>query len=157
MIREHLPRWIYASVAKFVKENANGWPVYVENIDELRINASKYIELRIDGPYLYPQGSKGEYRAEVEVNIFMAWQRNQANVYEFQTMAGHLSKLLLQDICVYKLGKESVDDKSLFSESLKIRTEEGCQYSNLGPAENTQDKFEGVIETHYMMTFDDPE
>lgn len=157
MIRHHVPRWLKATVAKYLKENANGWTLHIEGVTERQNGTTdKYIELRTDGPFFSQRGTKGDYFAEYEINLLVGWQFNPKNVYELETMCGHLASILGQDICILKIGPETVDDETYF-ETLKFSSEEGVSINNLGPIDHNVPKYEVTIEAHYNFHFVDRE
>lgn len=153
---KHLKRWIQASLVKQIRPlMGDGIALFVEGEDRLTNKKPKWAELRIDGPYLEPKGSKGEFSAYIEVNLLGDSTRNESNVYERQALQGYLAFLLARDFCIYRTGNEpprGTDDGSYF-ETMLLLAHEQIKVSDFGQIDSNTQVYQCVAEAHYEMTF----
>lgn len=153
-IKQDLPRWIKASVARLVKQNSNGWPIFIEEVDvENQQKDPKSISLRVDGPSYAFQGTQTENEAYFQVNIVLTWQLNPQNAYELDDQIGHFVELLNKVICIYKIGK-TTDDGSLWKPA-QCRYEETFDVMRTGPIDPITQKYEVIIEASYKINFEE--
>lgn len=152
---KHLERWITASLITALSKRSSGKKVYLEGMDRLTNKEKEFIELRIDGPYLDPCGSKGEYYAYMEVNLLCTSSRNEANAFAATNLRGVMLHMLNTDICVYRtgnVGKETIDDESLVG-TMKLLSVDKIKASNFGQIDPATQAYQAVAEAHYEMYF----
>jgi hypothetical protein len=153
----HIKRWITASIKHHLERNflTEGLYLYVEGDDRLTNDKREYLELRIDGPYVKPNGSKGEYCAYVEVNILSNVTRKEEEGYNRENIQGVILHMLAYDICVYKMGnvgKKTIDDESQFG-ILQLIPSDQIKLSDFGMIDPNTEVYQAVGEAHYEMYF----
>lgn len=158
---KHIKRWTFASYIKNIKARLEqGFDLFVEGDDRLTAKLPKHFELRMDGPYITPCGTKGEYRAYIEVNLLGNSTRNESNRYERQNLQGLLQNYLNQDFCVYRTGNQNlvpeIDDGSFF-EVFKLITVDQIKVSDFGMIDPSTTVYQCVAEAHYELFFTDTE
>lgn len=132
-----------------------GKPLFVEGDDRLTSEQYQHIEFRLDGPYIKPCGSKGEFRAYIEVNLLCNSTRNEQNVYDRENLQGILLQALNRDFCIYKIGnvgKEDADDSSMF-ETMKLIPHDEIKLSDFGRVDTNTEIYMAVAEAHYEMYY----
>ena len=154
---KHIKRWIKASALQEFRKHLSGMPLYVEGEDKVA-NDRKHIEFRIDGPYVKPHGTAGNYRAYVEINLLGNSTRSNDNVYERENLQGLMLSVLMRDFCVYKIGNKNSravqvpeDDGSLL-EVMLLMTSEDIKVSDFGRID-TAEVYQATAEAHYEMFF----
>jgi len=151
----NLKRWIKASAIKAFKDEAGGQQLFIEGEDRRTDKSASHLELRIDGPYCTPNGSKGEWRAYVEINVLVNSTRNQENIYDRENLQGISQQMLNRDICVYKIGNvgtNDADDESLFG-VLQLMPGDQIKLSDFGNVDDHAELYQAVAEAHYTMYF----
>jgi hypothetical protein len=151
---KYLKRWIQASIVKVIRPLlGDGITLFVEGEDRPK-GTPKHAELRIDGPHLRTVGSKGEYQAEIIVNLVGDSTRNESNIYDRQNLAGTLQWLLNRDFCIYRVGntKAGTDDGSLVDVML-LQPSEQIKLSDFGQTGAALQLYQCVAEAFYIMTF----
>lgn len=152
---ENLKRWIVASFWTELKSRLTGAPLFVEGDDRLTNRSANFFELRIDGPYTKPYGSKGEYCSYIEVNILATSTRDEGNRYTRENMQGIAAQALNKDFCIYKtgnVGKNAADDESLVG-VMKLLPLDAIKTSDFGQIDSNTNVFQSVTEAHYEMHF----
>lgn len=150
-----LIRWVRASYIKALKPLLEGKPLYVEGDQRLTNQTDQSIEIRIDGPYLTPVGTRGEYRAYIEVNLLVNSGYNQKNRYEADNLRGLLMNALNRDFCIYRTGnniQEETDDNSLVG-VMQLIPSQMIKVSNFGQINPDAKVNQSVAEAHYEMYF----
>jgi hypothetical protein len=151
----NLKRWISASYRKQLRKLLSGASLFVEGEDRQTSLTPDHYELRIDGPYVKPNGTKGEYCAYIEVNILCNSTRDQANVYKKENLQGVASEALTRDFCIYKTGNEEsneADDGSLVG-LMQLIPHEAIKTSEFGMIDPNTEVYQSVVEAHYEMFF----
>lgn len=153
---KHLKRWTLASIIKTLRPLLEqGFDMFVEGDDRFVKLNPKHFELRVDGPYIYPIGAKGEYRAYIEVNLLGNVTRDESNRYTRQNMQGFLTYLLNRDFCIWKTGnqgKDPADDGTMF-ETFVLKASDQIKLSDFGQIDTSVQVFQCVAEAHYEMYF----
>ena len=106
-------RWIYTSIAKHFNTTIatpNSLYLYIAGRSDDTGKKSEFIELRVS-PIQTTEISKNNYKINVTIDVLYSVQLVPEDSYRAQTVAG-LIENAITDICVYKYGKESVDDDS---------------------------------------------
>lgn len=150
-IRE-VPRWTHLSVRKQFVNAVENAPVFFEEAFKTTYVEPLYIELRIDGPYCTPVGTRNEYEAYIEVNALVTAAFDEQDTMKIQNLVGVVTVALSKDFCVYKLGPNSWDDKTFF-ESYQLISDDNIQVSNFGQIDPTNKIFQTSVEAHYRMRF----
>ena len=107
-------RWIFASIAKAMKEVAEdcGLPCLVDPLDERAaqfMDADNNVTVRISGPS-DQETTKGYHKLMVDVNVLiMGVLGGPENAYNIFTWAGRFSEALTESIPVYNYGSEEGD------------------------------------------------
>jgi hypothetical protein len=151
----NIKRWIKASYIQEIKKYLTGANLYIEGEDQLTDRDPKHFELRIDGPYIKPCGSKGEFRAFVEVNILVNSTRSEENIYERENLQSIAAHALNRDFCIYKtgnVGKDIADDETLLSVMQLLPSDE-IKISDFGKIDTNTEVYQSTVEAHYEMYF----
>ena len=129
--------------------------VFVEGQDRSSSTRNSHFEIRLDGPYTDPCGSRGEYRSYVEVNILVSSTRDESDIYRVDNMKGVAAEALNKDFCIYKVGnvgKNEQDDESLVG-IMKLLPVERIKVSDFGMIDSNTEVYQAVAEAHYEMYF----
>lgn len=154
-INPSLQRWVKASMIKQLKDLLKGKPTFIEGMDRQTSKVPNHFEVRLDGPYFKACGSRGEWRAFIEVNILVNTTRDEKNIYLQDNMKGIATAALSQSFCIYKtgnVGKEDGDDGTLFGHML-LDTKDEIKVSEFGMIDTNTEVFQAVVEAHYEMYF----
>lgn len=118
-VNQNWARWIFASLAKYLKEVATEHevPALVEGVDDRTdavMDASSHVEIGITGPFSR-EASRGYYilRVGVRVLIQSRMDKPPANRYTPQQIAGYYHEALDAVIAVYRYGNGPDDDQTL--------------------------------------------
>lgn len=152
---EHLKRWIVFSLFQDLKKLANGKFLYLEGEDNLNNKEAEHLELRIDGPYTKPCGSKGEYSAFIEVNILASSTRKEDNGADRFNLQGLMAHMLNRDFCIRRTGnegKEPADDGTTVG-TMQLLPVDQIKVSDFGQIDTSTQLFQSVAEAHYEMYF----
>ncbi len=144
-------RWITASVFKHIDGRRGGIPVYIEGQVRTTQEEFKFFEMRLGGPHATPNGSSGEYKLYVEVNILCQSNVDEKDVYLLKKLLGIAQQALNADICVFKYGDEPGDDPDAYVGVLKLETSEPIEVHDFGQIEPTIKTVQGSSEAHYCM------
>jgi len=151
---KHLKRWIQASIVKTLRPLIEqGFEIFVEGEDRSTNKSPKFFEVRVDGPYVYPHGSKGEMRSYIEVNLLGNSTRSEGNIYDRQNLQGLLSFLLNRDFCIRRTGNEGkveADNNGLVGR-MQLIPSDAIKTSDFGMIESNTEVFQCVVEAHYEM------
>lgn len=150
-----IQRWVQASMIKQLKDLLKGTATFYEGSDRLTSREQKFYEVRVDGPYYEPCGSRGEFKAYIEVNILISSTRDEKNLFIQANMKGIAVSALCRDFCIYRIGnigKEDSDDESYF-EMMKLITKDQIKASEFGMIDPNTEVFQAVVEAHYEMRF----
>ena len=154
-INPAIQRWIRASFFKQLKDLLKGITTFIEGEDRSTSKHPNFFEMRLDGPYYEPCGSRGEWKAKIEVNLLVNSTRDEKNYFIHDNMKGLATSALSRDFCVYKLGnvgRETEDDQSYF-EVMKLVREDQVKVSEFGMIDPNVEVFQAVVEAHYEMRF----
>lgn len=156
-INKHLNRWIKASYIKTLRPLLEqGFYLFVEGEDRgTHEQMAKRIELRIDGPYTRPAGSRTEWCSFIEVNLLGNVTRDESNIYTRDNVKGLMAELLSRDFCVYRtgnVGKVPEDDES-FLGVMQLLPAEQIKVSDFGMIADNAEVYQAVAEAHYEMYF----
>lgn len=153
---KHLKRWIQASIVKEIRKHVEqGFPIFVEGDDRTSREIGERIEVRIDGPYITPCGTRGEMKAFIEVNLLGNSFRNEANAYRRQNLQGLIAHILNRDFCIYRIGnvgKEEADDESLV-DVMRLLPMDMIKTSDFGTVDTNTEVYQCVAEAHYEMYY----
>jgi hypothetical protein len=117
-------RWVFASVATFLKQVAQQQqlPALVEGLDDRTtevMEATDRCEIRITGPFT-KELSHNYFQIEVVVNVlFLSRYEEQKNQYAILQKIGVFHEAMDGAIAVYKYGKEPGDDEHALVGCLK--------------------------------------
>lgn len=147
-----VPRWTQLSVRKQFVERTENIPVFLEEAFKKTYKEPLYVELRIDGPYCTPCGTRNEYEAYIEVNALLNAAFDETDTMKLHALAGVVVTALSKDFCVFKLGDNPWDDKSYF-EAYQLVDGDNIQLSNFGQIDTTNKIYQSTVEAHYRMRF----
>ncbi len=148
----NLKRWIKASFLQELPKHLTGGPVFAEGDDRLTSQDATHYEVRIDGPYLKPCGTRNEFRTYIEVNILANSTRNESNAFARETLQGIITYALMRDFCIYRIGAKGTiaeDDESLVGVMQFIAAEQ-LKLSDFGQID-IPEVYQAVGEAHYEM------
>jgi hypothetical protein len=158
-------RWIFASVAKTLKEVATdaSIPVLVEHLDERSetfMRASDRVEIRITGPFTQEQ-SQGYFRIYVDVNVLLSsrYDGSKKNQYTILKYAGLFHEAMDMPIPVWNYGNEPGDfvdddpDTQVFLGCLSPRpgNSESVRVFNFGQIDKTDKLKQSAVDARYVM------
>lgn len=110
------PRWIFASVAQYMKTTLDGipMPLLVEGVDEReeeKITAGSHVELRLHGPET-TELSKGYFRLIVEINCLVTHKMGGKNdrAYDIFQTCGVIQQAM-SVIPIFRYGDGPDDDQ----------------------------------------------
>ncbi len=150
-----LVRWIKASIVIEIRKTTEGQALFVEGDDRLTSKEQQFLEFRLDGPYISPHGTRGEYRAYVEVNILTTSTRNEKNRWNMEHLRGVVLAMLTRDFCIYRtsrVGREDIDDETLVG-MMQLMPAEQIKLSDFGRIDPASETYQAVAEAHYEMFF----
>lgn len=151
---KYLKRWIVASFIKTIRPLVEqGFELFIEGDDRLTSKSPKHFELRIDGPYSRPNGSRGEQCTYIEVNLLGNSTRNEENFYDRHNLQGLMAFLLNRDVCIYRTGNEGkveVDDGSMVG-VMQLLPSDAVKVSDFGMVDSNTEVYQSVAEAHYEM------
>lgn len=148
----NLPRWTQLSVRKQFVERTENINVFFEEQIKGTAEYPLYVELRIDGPFVNPIGTKDEYEAIIEVNALINAAFDEKDTMKLHNLGGVVIAALSEDFCVYKLGPNTFDDKSFF-ETYQLVADDNIEMSNFGQIDTTNKIYQSTVEGHYRMRF----
>lgn len=147
-----MPKWTILSVRKQFVQRTENIPVFFEETVKQNNKETLYVELRIDGPFVRPSGTRDEYEATIEVNALLNEQYNEKDTIRLFKLGGVVIQALVQDFCIYKLGPEVTDDKT-FWETYQLITDDQVELSNFGQVDTTNKIYQATVEAHYKVRF----
>jgi hypothetical protein len=146
------PRWIEASVLKYVNDNSppNSF-VYYEGQERKTSNYHAWFEVRIDGPWAHEQ-SKDYWRLWIELNVLCSVDVGR-DLYAIVRMAGAMGEIMDNIIPVFKLGNGPDDDGAvqigcLF---LDVREDRGIDIHKFGQIEPKTKLIQASVEARYRI------
>lgn len=152
-------RWIKATLIQDIQKRLNGGHLFVEGRDRDTSKHPNHYELRIDGPYQHPCGTRGEFRFFVEVSILINSTRDESNAFLHDNMKGVASEALNTDFCIRKTGnvgrEGSVDDDSVAG-VMKLIPAEQIKSNEFGMIDSNTEVFQATVEAHYEMFVSNP-
>lgn len=147
-----LPRWTQLSVRKQFAERTENIPTFYEETIKQNNLETLYVELRVDGPYCSPIGTRNEIEAMIEVNVLINCAFDERDTMRLHSLGGVIIAALSKDFCVYKLGPNAWDDKSYF-ETYQLFADDNIEMSNFGQIDSTNKIYQSTVEAHYKMRF----
>lgn len=119
MAKSDWPRWIHATVAKYLKQVAvtNSFPVLIEGIDDRGtefMEQTNRVEIRVNGPFSR-EISKGYYEVLFDVNVLVNSRMDgeAKNVWTLDQILGKFYDAMDGPIAVFRVGTGPDDDESL--------------------------------------------
>ena len=152
-LREHWPRWIFASVSKYFSEIAASSDLhyFIEGTHRITKEHKKFIEFRMDGPNI-TEVSKNYFQIDVEINMLWSFNQDHENFHESQRITGILLAAMT-DICIYRYGDEFVDnDELLGTLSLRQDKKNPIRVNNFGQIRPDVKLMQGTVEGTFRMT-----
>lgn len=154
-INPAIQRWVKASMVKQIKDLLGGKNTFIEGMDRMTSKVANHFEVRLDGPYYKACGSRGEWRAFIELNILVNTTRDEKNIFLQDNMKGVAVAALSRAFCIYRTGnegKEDGDDGTLFGHMM-LDTKDEIKASEFGMIDTNTEVFQAVVEAHYEMYF----
>lgn len=134
ILRKHIPRWTYASVAKYFIDNIPSIPIFVHpQIPRNTQNLDKYLELRMAGPHLY-EVSKNDWLMLGDIYVLASVQQTE-DTYDIYDLVGRI-QAVMKTIDLYRYG-DGVDDDSTWW---------ACWYLQQNPRDTIESNMFGRIE-----------
>lgn len=158
------PRWIFASIAKVLKQIAtdNSIPVLIEHLDERNDSFQKApdrAEIRITGPFV-TELSQGYFRAYVDVNVLLTshYGGTAKHGYDILRLAGLFQEAMSKNIAVWNYGDQAGDFTSDSMTQVTIgcleprpEVSESIRVFNLGQTDRTVKQKQSVVEARYVL------
>lgn len=149
---EHVPRWTHASIKDWIKKKFSGMPLIVEGEDDKRPDHPFFGELRIDGPVVMSNGSKGEYLGMVEINMLITVKKDEKYVHILQDKIGLCLKVLNQCIPIRRIGSlDTTIDNGVDVAVLQLVPDSKLDVSNFGQVDPVVRIQQASVEAHYRM------
>lgn len=155
-------RWVFASVATYLKEVAEGAgiPVLVEGLDErtdVFMQATDRAEVRISGPFSR-EPSHNYFRLEVDVNVlFYTRLEESKNRYAILKIIGDFQEAMDSNIPVCKYGDEPGDDETERIGCLAPRNgrNDSIRVLHFGQIDPTDRLKQSMVDARYVMEIQD--
>lgn len=129
--------------------------LFIEGDDRPIPTGAKRLELRIDGPYTRPNGTRGEYCSYIEVNLLCSTTRNEKEIFDRENLQGAMAYMLARDFCIYKIGNvgtNEADDESLVG-VMRLLPVDAIKTSDFGLVDSNTEVYQAVSEAHYEMHY----
>jgi hypothetical protein len=155
-LKQHWPRWLFASFSKHFKDKLAGSTLYIEGQKRATSTIADFFELRIDGPYITEE-NKNYYRLYTEISLLVSSALNETDYHSLQRLLGKGVDAFTAGVQIYKYGDGPDDDQSLLGcASLLSNKEkrERLQVNNFGIIDRAVNLQQGTIEGHYEMYID---
>jgi hypothetical protein len=150
-MKQYLPKWIFASVAKHFDDRKQTLPLFIEGMVRQTNKETNWAEFRLDGPYL-TEVSRGQWYIEIEVNVLVESATNTQDAYIYLKNVGIMAAAFTKTIKVFRLGDEAGDDGSLVGcLILKQEYREKLVISHFGETHPNEKQRQSQIEGHYEM------
>lgn len=156
-------RWIYASLADYLKEVADdaSLPIFVESLDDRGTafqEATDRAEIRINGPFTN-ELSRGYYKILVDANVLVSsrYDGKTKNGYELTRILGLFHEAMDSVIPVFKHGLQPGDDSEaqLGCLSPKAGKNENVRVLHFGQIDRTDRVKQGAVDARYIMYLND--
>ncbi len=142
------PRWIFASASKHFQDAAGAYPIhmFIEGVDRLTHEETKWIEFRMTGPQT-TQLNKNYFRLDVEINILWSVDIDATDFHEPYRVSGMLVAAM-SDICIYKY-----DDGDALLGTLQLTQDKNnsVRANNFGQIRSDTKIVQGTVEGLYRM------
>lgn len=150
-LKEHWPRWTWATMTKHFEKYKKTWQYYIEGHDYPREKVEDKIEFRMDGPFS-TNIAKNQYKVEIEINILVISMKDDKDAHKMQRIVGSIFSGFLDNLPVYKLGSGEMDDQSVWGcYQLKGGNREKVVISHFGLVEPATRMLQATVEGHYQM------
>ncbi len=163
MAQKDWARWIFASVADYLKQVAveQNLPVLVEHLDERTeafMRATDRAEIRITGPFTQ-ELSKNYFRVYVDVNVLLTsrYDGDLKNSYGILKHAGAFHEAMDKPIGIWNYGNEPGDyvedqpETHKFLGCLKPRPGRDVRVLNFGQIDPVEKIKQTEIDARYVM------
>ena len=149
---EHIPRWVVASIHKYIDANRGPVVLYLEGQNRQQNNEiPDHFELRVDGPHMH-QITRSEWEFYVEISLFIHSNHDQKDLHKIHRLLGHALNAMAVCIPVYKYGDGLDDDRNLLGQLVRVDTpSEPTDVANFGQIESTLPVDQGTVAGKYYM------
>jgi hypothetical protein len=151
-MKQHWPRWIYASMSKHfnTEMTGTGLKVFLEGTDRDTDDLGlEHVEFRQDGPRIRELNAN-EYWVWVAINILFKSSMDGTNFHNKYVMAGKVVEAFSDTITLFKLGDGPDDDDSAFGCMVLQDRPNGIQVNHFGQIEQSLRVEQGTVEAHYI-------
>jgi hypothetical protein len=161
----HWARWIFASVATYLKQVAEEQqvPALVEGLDTRTnefMEATDRVEIRITGPFTR-ELSRGYFDVRLEVNVMISsrFDGPEKNRYTFTDIAGAFHQAMDGAIAVYKFGNQPGDDEHALVGCLSPMSgrNDAVRVLHFGQVNTTDGLRQSMVDARYAMEIYDNE
>ncbi len=152
-LRQHWPRWIFASTSKYFKDIAdtNGLHFFIEGTHRFTPENQEYLEFRMDGPSVR-EVSKNYFLIDVEINILWSFNQDNESFHRTTEITGILMEAMT-DICIYRYGDDEYDNgKLLGTLSILQDKKTPIRVNNFGQIRTDVKMMQGTVEGTFRMT-----
>jgi hypothetical protein len=148
---EHLPRWVKASVDKFIESKRGSYHLYIDANQRDTKDKPDFFELRMDGPYVV-QLSQSEYRIYIEISLEFTSTQDEKDFHKPQRMMGQALLMLAPCIPIMKYGDGSDDNsQTQLAELQRIdNLDSSSEINNFGQIDPNLPVIQGTVEAHYF-------
>jgi hypothetical protein len=163
MAEKDWARWIFASVANYLKQVAaqQNLPVLIEHLDERTedfMRATDRAEIRITGPFCQ-ELSKNYFRVYIDVNVLLTsrFDGDSKNAYGILKYAGAFHEAMDMPIGVWNYGGEAGDyvedqpETQKFLGCLKLRPGRDVRVMNFGQIDPVEKLKQTEIDARFVM------
>lgn len=150
--QQHVPRWIKASVDKWMTGNKGPYPLYIEGADRKTNELRSFFELRVDGPNRV-QYTRCEFSFHIQVNIEITTAINEEDSHLQVKMFGQALLMLPTCIPVYKYGDTTDDDQTYLGDLQRLDDahDRGTDVHTFGQVDPSLQLIQGTVEANYRI------
>lgn len=152
-MKEHWPRWVFASFSKHFAAQFAADPAihcFVEGDDRDTANRKDFVEFRMDGPRIREM-SKGYHRLYVPVNILVSSKMDEQDTHRLYRSVGRAVSAFTDSVSVFKYGSDPViDDSTLLTCMLIMRDKlNDLKINHFGQVDPITRLQQTSVEAHY--------
>jgi len=153
-LREHIDRWIIASLSKHFIANKQTLQLLIESQTVVPNLGADFCELRFNGPQ-YNRFTKKQHRFDIIVNVLVNVIQQGSDAHKIYRHCGIMEKACTPCIPVYKLGNGPDDQPSvLFGTLQQLRNGDTLvETTHFGVVSVETKVIQSTVETYYRLTY----
>ena len=148
-LNKNWPRWIRASLAKFISTNLTDYALFFEGEERKTNLEDDWVEIRMDGP-MAREISRNYYDLVIEVNCLVTCNVDR-RLYTVDQMAGDVASMLDASIPVFKFGDGPDDDANgqIGCLTTIVTDRDGIAIRHFGQLDGKVKLLQAAVEVHY--------